>query len=584
MITWLILIAIHGTQAQTIELTIGSKEISHIYQEQKSVDFRFSLRQESITETLGRLLASVRLTQEKENDLGYGSILHTLGQKTEQIIHQIFKTDTSKSNLNKILWTAKIASDIYKAVPQNLRKKLHHPKWADVPERPANTTHELQGITYKNIPQTRTGNEYKTIHIQTLTDSHTSAIKRVLGLINWVKSLTSGHNLLEKTMLYRMSNISPITLLNSNLRDIQNMISKGRLSEDFIKNNIQEIHYQMGMVTRKDNLITSDGFLRSAPIYLEKDASGIGNDTFLRLTLPFYKNSIRAEAFSWREKSFLIGHPTLNKAIEAKIRPLTTHIVSLSNNLFATNLKDHCQESISDSRQAIFACKSIPKTLRQATRCLTKLTRQDWKEALEFCKIDLKESISPNAIINNQRLQAFSSAGEISIDCNHGSITHKGTNYIETPLPNQATCTLRTQKESINITTNEKIDTHPRYKISLKGIANALKPQIVQLSKSLSKRHFVDPSLALSLIDIAYEAQDEHDNTFTLMITLVAIMLIFISGAIIKTCTRRHNEGRTFCPIPLKRNFKWTPVKQSQDKSAQQENTYMQTVTTDSAV
>ena len=86
MITWLILIAIHGTQAQTIELTIGSKEISHIYQEQKSVDFRFSLRQESITETLGRLLASVRLTQEKENDLGYGSILHTLGQKTEQII------------------------------------------------------------------------------------------------------------------------------------------------------------------------------------------------------------------------------------------------------------------------------------------------------------------------------------------------------------------------------------------------------------------------------------------------------------------------------------------------------------------
>ena len=439
--------------ANRIELSLDANESNPIFRTVKTIDFRFKISHRLITETLGSLTATIKLAEEKEHSLGFADILNNLGKTAERAIEDIFKTNSSGPHINRLIFTARIAQDIYNAIPNKLRTKTLSPLWSDKPQEPPKKHHPLRTISFNNIKESSTGNEYKELHINSLTSAHTSALKRVLGIINWVKALTSGHNLLEKTLLYRMSNSAPIKSLTVHLKEIQSIIRNGRLTQEFIKSNINEVIYQISLVTRNENLISSVGFLWTVPAYLEKEATKDGTSVFIRVSIPFYINSNTGTAYPWKEKTFLVGSQGQAKALEVKIRPLSSHIIHFKDTFFASNLNDHCARATQDNTPDIYACKPIPRTLKQATSCLDKLAKTDWKSALEICRLDIKESLSPNIRVNNNYVQAFSNKGEISLTCSHHSTTYKGQFYTEGTITSGATCTLETPLERLNITT-----------------------------------------------------------------------------------------------------------------------------------
>ena len=558
--------------ASSIELSLDADESSPIFRTVKTIDFRFEISHRLITETLGSLTATIKLAEEKEHSLGFADILNNLGKSAEKAIQNIFRTNSSGPHINRLIFTARIAQDIYNAIPNKLRTETLSPLWSDKPQAPPKKHHPLRTISFDRIKESRTGNEYKKLHINSLTSAHTSALKRVLGIINWVKTLTSGHNLLEKTLLYRMSNSAPIKSLTLHLKEIQSIINKGRLTQEFVKDNINEIIYQISLVTRNENLVSAVGFLWTIPAYLEKEATRDGTSVFIRVSIPFYINSSAGTAYTWKEKTFLIGKQGQAKALEVKIRPLSSHIIQFKETLFASNLNDHCARATQEEKPDIYACKPIPRTLQQATSCLDKLAKTDWKSALEICRLDVKESLSPNIRINNHYIQAFSNKGQISLTCSHLSTTYKGQYYTEGSITGGATCTLKTPNEQINITTVEtpkRINTD--YKLSLTGLVTLLRPHIEKLAHGLSKRAYVDPTLALSVIDLAYQAEDTNTGALSLMATTTAVILALLTWTIIARAKKLHDEGKSCC-TRLQHNrdeATWQPVSQNDNGQTQ---------------
>ena len=373
-----------------------------------------------------------------------------------------------------------------------------------------------------------------------------------------------------------MSNSAPIKSLTVHLKEIQSIIRNGRLTQEFIKSNINEVIYQISLVTRNENLISSVGFLWTVPAYLEKEATKDGTSVFIRVSIPFYINSNTGTAYPWKEKTFLVGSQGQAKALEVKIRPLSSHIIHFKDTFFASNLNDHCARATQDNKPDIYACKPIPRTLKQATSCLDKLAKTDWKSALEICRLDIKESLSPNIRVNNNYVQAFSNKGEISLTCSHHSTTYKGQFYTEGTITSGATCTLETPLERLNITTVKTTKVNTGYKLSLTGLFTLLRPHIEKLAQGLSKRAYVDPTLALSLIDLAYQAEETNTGTLTLIAATAAVMLALLTWTVIARTKRLHDEGRSCC-AKLQRNTEdttWQPVSQNEDGQAQNPATY----------
>ena len=250
--------------------------------------------------------------------------------------------------------------------------------------------------------------------------------------------------------------------------------------------------------------------------------------------------------FSLEEKS--------SQALEVRIRPLTQYLV-FKEQLFATNLDEHCNKAFNKQKQ-IFACESLPKSPKQATLCLNALRQGHWKQVLEVCRLEIKESMSPNFRVNGPTYQAFSSTGKISLVC-ADTIIKSSNYYIEGIWPkNAVNCTILDKNKSFQVSGDSGNLVYP---VSVKGLMKLLKPQLERLTESLSKRSYIDPSLALRLLDTAYEANTQNENTFYFMLTAALIAIIVIGTTFLAKCLRDHKRGKNCWQITSTENTYWSP-------------------------